>query len=194
MSFSQEVKSELAGVECKTISEMKAQAYGMTIFSKLQRSDKILFATESPMIARTYSLLMTLITGSIFDVNIPLNRKSLRDKQITVTSPDFPSRNILLKFFGHSSDELSLHINRANFDSEESFPSFLRGAFLSYGNVTDPQKDYHLEFVSPFQNLAKDLSYLIEEIEQLAVKPKIINRKGSFIVYLKDSDGISDLL
>lgn len=32
MSFSQEVKSELAGVECKTISEMKAQAYGMTIF------------------------------------------------------------------------------------------------------------------------------------------------------------------
>lgn len=76
------------------------------------------------MIARTYSLLMTLITGSIFDVNIPLNRKSLRDKQITVTSPDFPSRNILLKFFGHSSDELSLHINRANFDSEESFPSF----------------------------------------------------------------------
>ena len=123
-----------------------------------------------------------------------LNRKSLRDKQITVTSPDFPSRNILLKFFGHSSDELSLHINRANFDSEESFPSFLRGAFLSYGNVTDPQKDYHLEFVSPFQNLAKDLSYLIEEIEQLAVKPKIINRKGSFIVYLKDSDGISDLL
>lgn len=194
MSFSQEVKSELAGVECKTISEMKAQAYGMTIFSKLQRSDKVLFATESPMIARTYSLLMTLITGSIFDVNIPLNRKSLRDKQITVTSPDFPSRNILLKFFGHSSDELSLHINRANFDSEESFPSFLRGAFLSYGNVTDPQKDYHLEFVSPFQNLAKDLSYLIEEIEQLAVKPKIINRKGSFIVYLKDSDGISDLL
>ena len=129
MSFSQEVKSELAGVECKTISEMKAQAYGMTIFSKLQRSDKVLFATESPMIARTYSLLMTLITGSIFDVNIPLNRKSLRDKQITVTSPDFPSRNILLKFFGHSSDELSLHINRANFDSEESFPSFLRGAF-----------------------------------------------------------------
>lgn len=194
MSFSQEVKSELAGVECKTISEMKAQAYGMTIFSKLQRSDKVLFATESSMIARTYSMLMTLITGSIFDVNIPLNRKSLRDKQITVTSPDFPSRNILLKFFGHSSDELSLHINRANFDSEESFPSFLRGAFLSYGNVTDPQKDYHLEFVSPFQNLAKDLSYLIEEIEQLAVKPKIINRKGSFIVYLKDSDGISDLL
>ena len=42
MSFSQEVKSELAGAECKTISEMKAQAYGMTIFSKLQRSDKVL--------------------------------------------------------------------------------------------------------------------------------------------------------
>lgn len=194
MSFSQEVKLELSEVECTTHAEMKAQAYGMTIFSKLHRTDKALFATESQTVARVYSQLMTIITGSIFDVNIPLNRKSLRDKQITVTSPDFADRNSLLLYFGHIENELSLHINRANFESEESFPSFLRGAFLSYGNVTDPQKDYHLEFVSPFQNLAKDLSCLIEEIEQLTVKPKLINRKGSFIIYLKDSEGISDLL
>lgn len=194
MSFSQEVKLELSEVECTTHAEMKAQAYGMTIFSKLHRTDKALFATESQTAARVYSQLMTIITGSIFDVNIPLNRKSLRDKQITVTSPDFADRNSLLLYFGHIENELSLHINRANFESEESFPSFLRGAFLSYGNVTDPQKDYHLEFVSPFQNLAKDLSCLIEEIEQLTVKPKLINRKGSFIIYLKDSEGISDLL
>lgn len=194
MSFSQEVKSELSGVECRTFAEIKAQAYGMTIFSKLQKNDTTLFATESASAARVYSQLLTLMTGGIFDVNIPLNRKSLRDKLITVTSPNFLDRNDLLIFFGHNKDELSLHINRANFESEESFPSFLRGAFLAYGNVTDPQKDYHLEFVSPFQNLAKDLSYLIEEIEQLTVKPKIINRKGSFIVYLKDSEGISDLL
>lgn len=161
MSFSQEVKSELAGVECKTISEMKAQAYGMTIFSKLQRSDKVLFATESPMIARTYSLLMTLITGSIFDVNIPLNRKSLRDKQITVTSPDFPSRNILLKFFGHSSDELSLHINRANFDSEESFPSFLRGAFFIIRKCYRPTKGLSFGICFTFSESCKGfiLSY-----------------------------------
>lgn len=194
MSFSKEVKFELAETECQTLADIKAQAYGMTIFSKLHRTDKILFATESSSAARTYSQLMTLLTECSFDVIIPLSKKSFRDKFITVTSPSFSDRNALLKFFGHSNDELSLHINRANFESEESFPSFLRGAFLAYGNVTDPQKDYHLEFVSPFQNLAKDLSCLIEEIEQLSVKPKIINRKGSFIVYFKDSEGISDLL
>lgn len=194
MSFSQEVKAELVEVECRISSEIKAQVYGMTIFSKLQRTDKSLLVTESPAVARIYSQLLTLLTGSVFDVNIPLDRKSRRDKLITVTSPDFTDRNALLVYFGHSKDELSLHINRANFESEESFPSFLRGAFLVYGNVTDPQKDYHLEFVSPFQNLARDLSCLIEEIEQLTVNPKLINRKGSFVVYLKDSEGISDLL
>lgn len=193
MSFSKEVKSELSKIECKSISDIKAQAYGMTIFSRLRRSESVLFVTESPSAARIYSQLMTGLSGSVFEVNIPLSRASCREKHITVTSQDFPNRAALLKFFGHDG-EPSLHINRANLESEESFPSFLRGAFLAYGNVTDPQKDYHLEFTVPFLNLAKDLSLLIEEIEQLNIRPKLINRKGSFVVYIKDSEGISDLL
>lgn len=194
MSFSKEVKFELAAAEIKTLSEIKAQAYGMTIFSKLPRNEGILIATESITVARLYSQLLTVLTGSVFDVNIPIERKSHREKLVTVTSPDFPKRNSLLVFFGYNANELSLHINRANFESEESFPSFLRGAFLSCGNVTNPQKDYHLEFVSPFQNLAKDLLHLISEVDELSVNPKMINRKGSFVVYFKDSEGISDLL
>ncbi len=194
MSFSHEAKLELAAIECRAFSQVKAQAYGMTIFSKLPRGERTLLATESSTVARLYSQLLTVLTGSAFDVNITLKLEKRSDKLITVTSPDFPDRNSLLAFFGHRNDELSLRINRANFESEESFPPFLRGAFLSCGNVTDPLKDYHLELVSPFQNLAKDVLHLISEIDELTVAPKMINRKGSFVIYLKDSEGISDFL
>ncbi len=194
MSFSQEAKLELSAIECRTSGQVKAQAYGMTIFSKLPRGERTLLATESPAVAKLYSKLLAVLTGSPFDVNIPPELEKHSDKLITVTSPDFSDRNSLLAFFGHRGNELSLRINRANFESEECFPPFLRGVFLSCGNVTDPLKDYHLELVSPFQNLGKDLLHLISEIDELTITPKMINRKGSFVIYLKDSEGISDFL
>jgi len=67
----------------------------------------------------------------------------------------------------------------------------LRGAFLAAGSITDPQKDYHLEFVSGHQKLCRDLIALLKE---LSLEPKYIARKGSGIVYFKESEQIEDLL
>jgi len=69
--------------------------------------------------------------------------------------------------------------------------AFLRGAFLAVGSVTDPKKDYHLEFASPHQQLCRDLLALMEG---LGLNPKYMTRKGSGIVYFKESEQIEDLL
>jgi len=70
----------------------------------------------------------------------------------------------------------------------------LRGVFLSCGTVTDPSRDYRLEFVVPYLNLAKDLVAFLQNIPELDVNPGMMNRKGSFVVYLKGSEHVADLL
>ena len=70
--------------------------------------------------------------------------------------------------------------------------AFIAGAFLSCGTVSDPKKDYHLEFSVPYYNLSKSLFTLFCEIDELT--PKYTNRKGYNIVYFKESESIEGCL
>lgn len=69
--------------------------------------------------------------------------------------------------------------------------AFLRGAFLSTGSISDPEKDYHLEFSLCSLSLARMLVMMMNEFE---VDARIITRKKAYIVYIKDSEMISLLL
>ena len=93
--------------------------------------------------------------------------------------------------FGHSFNEATLRINRANISDECCAGAFLRGAFLSCGTVTSPESGYHLEFVVPYKKLCTDL---IKFLDELNLNPKYIVRKGNHIVYFKDSESIEDIL
>ena len=65
------------------------------------------------------------------------------------------------------------------------------GAFLSCGQVSDPGKEYHLEFVAGSETAAFGLLQLLRE---LGFDPKLIDRGSGFVVYLKDSENVEDLL
>lgn len=69
--------------------------------------------------------------------------------------------------------------------------AFLRGAFLGGGSISNPEKGYHLEFVASSEQLAKDLCSLLNGY---ALKAKMIARKGSHVVYLKESEKITEFL
>jgi DNA-binding protein WhiA len=70
--------------------------------------------------------------------------------------------------------------------------SFLRGAFLAGGSITDPQKKtYHLEIVTRNEGFAGGLVYLMNLAK---VNGKIASRKEQFMVYLKDSEAIGKFL
>jgi len=68
---------------------------------------------------------------------------------------------------------------------------FLRSEFLRRGSVINPEKSYHLEFVAHYVQLSKKL---LNAIHDLGFDCKYAERKGSHIVYLKDSEQIADLL
>ncbi len=69
--------------------------------------------------------------------------------------------------------------------------AFLRGAFLSIGSMSDPQKSYHLEFVCTDEDKARQLRSVMQGFD---IDAKIVLRKKYYVVYLKEGSGIVDLL
>lgn len=194
MSFASETKIEL----CKTMPQnsccQKAECYGLLLFGRCFSSHAITITTENSAAAHRAAQLTAGSAGAIVDITTSLQRRKERKSAYTVMVNGDDQRNTVLSFFGHTGGEISLHINRANIENDCCACAFLRGVFLSCGTVTDPQKDYHLEFVVPFMNLAKDLSAFIGEVFQLDSYPSVLNRKGAFVVYIKGSEGVADIL
>ncbi len=99
----------------------------------------------------------------------------------------------ILETFGFSCREtLALHINLPIIEEETRKAYFLRGAFLAGGSVTDPTKGYHLELATTHQGVARECDALLWEI--FGFSPKSTPRGGNIVLYLKQSDRISDFL
>ncbi len=74
--------------------------------------------------------------------------------------------------------------------------AYIKGAFLGSGSCSLPKLEnsrsgYHLEIVFFNQTIAKSFCLLLSRYEILA---KYIFRKGSYVVYLKSRESISDFL
>ncbi|MBR6321684.1 MAG: DNA-binding protein WhiA [Lachnospiraceae bacterium] len=69
--------------------------------------------------------------------------------------------------------------------------AYLRGLFLKCGSISDPEKIYHLEFACESRAFALRLKEFLTAYE---LRGKIVERKGHYVVYLKDSSQIADFL
>ena len=71
--------------------------------------------------------------------------------------------------------------------------NFLTESFLNFGSVSDPEKMYRLEFVLSDRDAAEELSEKINLVSDVPCA-KVTDRKDSFVVYIKDAEGISNFL
>lgn len=69
--------------------------------------------------------------------------------------------------------------------------AFIRGAFLASGSISDPTKGYHFEIVCQDAEKAKQLQAIIRSFE---IDAKIVLRKKSYVVYVKEGAQIVDML
>ncbi len=193
MSFSAETKNELCRLEGEDASRDKAECYGIFLFAKSFMPENICMTTENGLAAHRAAELAARTAGVVTEITSVLTRRrGANTYTLSVQGED--QRRRFLAFFGHTGRELNLRINRENLGDPPSLAPFLRGVFLSCGTVTDPQKDYHLEMIVPYMKLARDLITLLEEAGELSVQPSLVNRKGSFVVYVKGSEQIADFL
>lgn len=69
--------------------------------------------------------------------------------------------------------------------------AFIRGAFLAAGSMSDPKKAYHFEIVCAAEPMAEQIRELMSSFSMDA---KIVRRKKSYVVYLKEGSQIVDIL
>ena len=202
MSFATETKNELSRVETEKKHCQLAEIAG---FLRVNGSIglvgmgkfKIVITTDNPAVARHYKKLIK----EYFNVDMELliveaaALKKGHTYRLTI-EPNMRSESILRE------TGILLVREGNNFISDGIFDgiirnkccrkAYLRGIFMGAGTVSDPDKSYHLEFVCHSENLAKDLKKLINTFVDLTAK--IVKRKGRYVVYMKNSQYISDTL
>ena len=184
MSFSSDVKQELAQVPVLSDCCAQARAYGMLLFGRMFSVSEISFVTENENIAKLYCDVIK----ELFDIT-PFVSSGV--SKYTVFVAEEADRKRILEFFGHSESDISLRINRANLPEDCCFGAFLRGVFIACGTISSPEKNYHLEFSVSYKKLCNDLIQLLDEV---GFAPKYVKRKSSHIVYFKVSEKIEEFL
>lgn len=69
--------------------------------------------------------------------------------------------------------------------------AYIRGSFLGAGSVSDPRKEYHLEFDTKSDEMAQRL---VDMLSELGFRSKRTERKSKAVVYIKESTQIADLI
>lgn len=188
-SFSGNAKAEI----CRNIPSKHccalAECFGILLYCNSFQGDNIRIITESREFAQILPKLFKKAFGVEFD-QMPsdyttgkLNFQILDQEKI---------RGIMTCYGFDANDTLSLHINLPIVEDDCCKASFLKGAFLAGGSVTDPAKGYHMEFATTHSSVARECDSLLQE--SMGFQPKYTVRGGNKMLYLKQSDLISDCL
>ncbi|PWL63102.1 MAG: DNA-binding protein WhiA [Oscillospiraceae bacterium] len=188
MTFTYKIKSEIYRSKAFRGPRRAAQAYGLLLFGKHFGEEAIGLVTENKRVTKLYANAITDLVGITESITIK-ETKHTGNSVFAVSVDSREDREKVLAFFGHR--EGAEGIRMENLAEEGDLAAFLSGAFLACGNVTDPQKSYHLEFVVPSPGLAQPLC---DAIGLILPTPKLTRRRGQEIVYYKESENIEDLL
>lgn len=200
MSFSGNVKEELShhlgsSRHCR-IAETAAIISicgGVMIDSRGRYSLKI--HTENLSVARKCFTLLTKTFNIRTDIAIRTNRmKGSVSYYIVVKEHDAALRILqatkLIDQYGEVEEELSV-VRNIVIQETCCKRAFIRGAFLASGSMSDPEKSYHFEIVCATREKAEQIQKIMKCFE---LDGKIVLRKKSFVVYLKEGSQIADVL
>lgn len=189
ISFSAGAKAEI----CRSFPQKRccaqAQCFGILLFCNSFASDGIRIITESKEFAQLLPKLFKKAFGASFDV---LPDADVVGKLIFQITDRDKIESVMAVYGFDPADTLSLHINLPVLEEDCCKVAFMRGAFLSGGSVTDPGKGYHLELATTHQVVAREAYTFVHEV--LGFYPKTAQRGGGQVLYLKNSELVSDFL
>lgn len=187
MSFSQDVKNEIVQKKITRECCALAASYGIACFGRYFDSKGLVLHTELLGVAQ-YAKRLFGICG-VHGAIITKERPSGPLYEFKVD--DLQEVDKMLKLFHCEEEQVSRHIDPRLIRCGHCFSAFVASAFLCCGTMTDPSKEYNLEFLCPRYNLAKDLEGILAEHE---FTPRRTVRKGVNVIYVKASEQVADLL
>jgi len=189
MTFSSSVKNEL----CENIPSENccctALCYGILLHANTFTYDEIRIITGNEAFGRLLPRLFRKTFGFSFDYI--LEKKSTNSRRSFVIH-DSDKLSTILNRFGYDTNHLLVHhVNLGILEEDCCKISFIKGAFLAGGSVTNPAKRYHMEFSTEHASVSREMLVLMRE---LGYTPKESKRKSSHLLYFKQSSIIEELI
>ncbi|MBR0132655.1 MAG: DNA-binding protein WhiA [Lachnospiraceae bacterium] len=180
MSFSTDVKSELAGISPQkkdAAAELCAIFSAKELKKDPENAGLLCLQDENFLLVKK---VFTILKKS-FNIRMSVFVRNVRKRNKVIYG---------LELCGIW-DEKKLNEKLQFRKTPSSMAAYLRGAFIACGSVNDPKRSYHLEFLLRNE---KDAEKISEMISWLGYESRSTKRKGETVVYIKDSSVISEML
>lgn len=189
VSFSGNAKTEVCRAFPQKHCCALATCFGILLFCNSFSSDGIRIITESNAFSAMLPKLFKKAFGLTFDI---LPEEDTTGKMVFQIHDTAKLSSIMSAYGFNPADTLALHVNLPVVEEDCCKTAFLRGVFLAGGSVTDPVKGYHMELTTTHASVARETYALMQEV--LGFYPKTARRGGGHVLYIKQSDMISDFL
>lgn len=201
MSFSKEVKKELSkqvslARHCQIAEIAAIFSLAGRISINIQDKYAIYLHTENIIVARRYCYLIRKAFQVKPHVQVRRNSNTSRSKTYSIIIKDHETSILILKAtkimdeYGDIAADLSLQSNLV-FQNSCCKRAFIRGAYITSGSMSDPEKTYHFEIVVSAEEKAIQLK---EILDTFSIDAKIVLRKKNYVVYIKEGSQIVDIL
>ena len=184
MSFTSRIKNELVESEISKLEQV-SELSGL-LKNSIDNSSKLNITTENAAIARfIFSRLKNNYDALI---RVSVKKGYNYNKNYIYGLEVYKKVDSIIK-------DLSLDTVAPNsylIDDEDTKRAYIRGVFLACGSVNDPKtSQYHMEL--SFDNL-EYANFINDILDSYNLNSKILKRDSRFIVYIKESEKITDFL
>lgn len=197
-SFATEVKNELARLSyeepcCREAELAALLRMGATLTIGAGHTFGLNFTSKNAAVARKVLQLLKS-EGENLRTEITVRRSRQLNKNNSYTVRAVPSVKVNELFtrigFLHE-DSLNMENDRGILKKQCCRIAYLRGAFQGGGSVNRPEAAYHLELVTGSFELG---NLLYDLLRRMGFPAGFVDRKDSYIVYLKEGDAVIDFL
>lgn len=202
MSYSSSVKNQLSRIECKTCcskAELAAIIGTAGVFI-VNDGLTVKLLTENAAMARRFFSGIKSAFQYYPKITIRKNSKLKKHMNYVITMTSASGADDILRSLGidlitvpDSDYAAAVSGNKMEglLKEECCKRSFLRGAFLAGGSVSNPEKTYHLEITGRHRNIIQKIGNVMAGY---GLNGKVIRRKGNYVAYLKEGENIVDFL
>lgn len=187
MTFSNIIREEI----CRTINDKERKfscLYGILLFSKIFSQKKIIIQTESTVLAGLLPELFRSVFGGRTEFKMRESSHMGRDMMYSFSAENEELIERICNVYNIAPGDR--RINESNLINGGT-AEFIAGIFLCCGSMTDPNKEYHIEFNIPSENLCRDLCSLLTKA---GIRCKAAQRRSMWNLYIENSECIEDLL
>lgn len=184
-SFSSAAKAEVCRILPQKHCCALAECFGVLLFANNFSADGIKIITES----RDFAYILPKLFKKAFDLSFDSYPSLASPGKLVFQIWDSDKIETIMEAFGFDAqDTLALHVNLPVVEEDCCKASFLRGAFLAGGSVTDPGKGYHMELATTHQSVARETDSLMREVMGFSPKDGQPKRRAGAVPEAQRAD------